>query len=53
LGISFGLGGSIGSFMGGYIYGDTGEYLFLFEAFITFGALIMLFVHDKKKIIKS
>jgi len=49
LGISFGLGGSVGSFVGGYIYGDTGEYLFLFEAFITFGAFIMLVVHDKRK----
>ena len=48
LGISFGLGGSVGSFVGGYVYGDTGEYLFLFEAFITFGAFIMLFVHDNK-----
>jgi len=46
LGISFGLGGSIGSFVAGYIYG---EYLFLFEAFITFGAFIMLFIHDKRK----
>ena len=47
LGISFGLGGSIGSFVAGYIYG---EYLFLFEAIITFGAFIMLVVHDKRKI---
>jgi PPP family 3-phenylpropionic acid transporter len=46
LGISFGLGGSVGSFVAGYIYG---EYLFLFEAFITFGAFIMLIVHDKRK----
>jgi PPP family 3-phenylpropionic acid transporter len=49
LGISFGLGGSVGSFLGGYVYGDTGEYLFLFEAFITFGAFMMLLVHDKRK----
>jgi PPP family 3-phenylpropionic acid transporter len=46
LGISFGLGGSIGSFVAGYIYG---EYLFLFEAFITFGAFIMLIVHDRRR----
>jgi PPP family 3-phenylpropionic acid transporter len=48
LGISFGLGGSIGSFVGGYIYGDSGEYLFLFEAFITLIALIMLVIHEKR-----
>jgi PPP family 3-phenylpropionic acid transporter len=46
LGISFGLGGGIGSFIAGYIYG---EYLFLFEAIITFGAFLMLIVHDKRK----
>lgn len=46
LGISFGLGGGIGSLIAGYIYG---EYLFLFEAFITFTAFIMLLVHDKRK----
>jgi len=45
LGISFGLGGSVGSFIAGYIYG---EYLFLFEAFITFGSFIMLVIHDKR-----
>ena len=46
LGISFGLGGSIGSFIAGYIYG---EQLFLFESIITLGAFIMLFVHDKRQ----
>ena len=46
LGISFGLGGAIGSFFGGYIYGEN---LFLYEAGITFGAFIMLLVHDKRK----
>ena len=49
LGISFGLGGSIGSFIAGYVYGDTGEYLFLFEAIVTLGAFMMLFVHDRRK----
>ena len=48
LGISFGLGGSVGSFISGYVYGDSGEYLFLFEAFITFGAFLMLFVHSNR-----
>ncbi len=46
LGISFGLGGSIGAFIAGYIYG---EYLFLFESIITLGAFFMLFVHDRRK----
>jgi len=45
LGISFGLGGSIGAFIAGYFYG---EYLFLFESLITLGAFGMLFVHDNK-----
>ena len=49
LGISFGLGGSIGSFVGGYVYGESGEYLFLFEAIITSGSFLMLLVHDKRK----
>ena len=45
LGISFGLGGSVGAFIAGYVYG---EYLFLFESFITIGAFGMLFIHDKR-----
>ncbi len=46
LGISFGLGGGIGAFMAGYMYG---EYLFLFEALLTLVAFMMLFIHDKRK----
>jgi PPP family 3-phenylpropionic acid transporter len=46
LGISFGLGGGIGSWIAGYIYG---EYLFLVEALITLGAFMMLLIHDKRK----
>lgn len=46
LGISFGLGGSVGAFLSGYIYG---EMLFFYEAIITLLALLMLFVHDKRK----
>jgi len=49
LGISFGLGGAVGSFVAGYIYGEKGEYLFLFEAIVTFGAFIMLLIHDRQK----
>ena len=46
LGISFGLGGGIGSLIAGYMYG---EYLFLLESLITLAAFIMLLVHDKRK----
>ncbi len=47
LGISFGLGGALGAFLAGYIY-QQGDALFLVEALITFGAFVMLFVHDKR-----
>ncbi|MBU1667258.1 MFS transporter [bacterium] len=46
LGISFGLGGSVGAFLSGYIYG---EYLFLYESIITLAAFGMLLIHDKRK----
>jgi len=46
LGISFGLGGSVGAFIAGYIYG---EYIYLFESIITLGAFLMLLVHDRRK----
>jgi PPP family 3-phenylpropionic acid transporter len=46
LGISFGLGGGVGSFIAGEMYG---EYLFLLEALITLAAFIMLLIHDKRK----
>jgi len=46
LGIAFGLGGSVGAVISGQIYG---EYLFLVESFITFGAFMVLFIHQKRK----
>ncbi|CAA6813994.1 MAG: Probable 3-phenylpropionic acid transporter [uncultured Sulfurovum sp.] len=46
LGISFGLGGGIGSLVAGYLYG---EYLFLIEAIITLAALAMLMIHTRRK----
>ena len=46
LGISFGLGGSVGAFLAGQIYG---EHLFLFESMITITAFMMLVVHTKRK----
>ena len=51
LGISFGLGGSLGASLAGFIYDskDYGEYLFLVESFITFGAFLMLLVHTKRR----
>jgi len=45
LGISFGLGGSVGAYLSGQIYG---EHLFLIEAIITFGAFLMLLIPIKK-----
>ena len=46
LGISFGLGGGLGSFIAGYMYG---EYLFLLEAIITVGAFLMLLIHERRR----
>jgi len=46
LGISFGLGGGVGSWMAGEMYGES---LFLVEALITLGALVMLLIHDRRK----
>ena len=40
LGISFGLGGSIGAMSAGYFYG---EYLFLIESFLALIAFLSLF----------
>jgi len=51
LGISFGLGGSLGASLAGYVYDSEflGEYLFLVESFITLMAFVMLLVHTKRK----
>lgn len=46
LGISFGLGGSVGSLLAGEFYG---EYLFAIESAITFVAFIVLFLHQYRK----
>jgi len=46
LGISFGLGGGVGSFVAGYLYGES---LFLIESLITLGALVALFIHTSRK----
>lgn len=47
LGISFGLGASVGAVISGQIYG---EYLFLIESLITFIAFLVLIVHQKRKV---
>jgi PPP family 3-phenylpropionic acid transporter len=47
LGVGFGLGGSIGAILSGWIYG---EYLFLIEAIITIGAFLMLVIHSRRVI---
>ncbi len=46
LGISFGLGASVGAVLSGQIYGEE---MFLIEAIITFIAFMVLFVHQKRK----
>ncbi len=43
-GISFGLGGMVGSFLAGLFYG---EYLFLYAAFVALLATIVLFIANK------
>ena len=47
LGISFGLGGAIGSFLAGYLF--DGGYLYLVESMIVIFSFIMLLVHDRRK----
>lgn len=47
LGIAFGLGGSIGALLAGYLYG---EYLFLIESLITFVAFGVLSLHKERKV---
>lgn len=46
LGIAFGLGGSVGAFLSGQLYGED---LFLYEALITVLSAGALFIHQKRK----
>jgi PPP family 3-phenylpropionic acid transporter len=46
LGIAFGLGGSVGAFLSGKLYGEN---LFLYEALITLSGAAALFIHQKRK----
>ena len=41
-GITYGLGGLVGSLLSGYIYENYPEYLFLSSAFIAFGAFVFI-----------
>ena len=49
LGISFGLGGSIGAIIAGKIYDFDSELLFGVEAVIAFLSLIAIFIHEKRR----
>jgi len=46
LGISFGLGASVGAILSGQIYGEN---MFLIEAIITFMAFLVFFMHKHRK----
>ena len=49
LGITFGLGGSVGAVLAGWIYDRDPRHLFLFSALIALGAFGMLFLHEKRR----
>jgi len=49
LGITFGLGGSLGALLAGAIYDFKSEYLFGAEAIIAAGALMMIYLHEHRK----
>ncbi|MDM5272608.1 MFS transporter [Sulfurovum sp. zt1-1] len=46
LGVAFGLGGSVGAFISGKLYG---EHLFLYEAIITLFGAGALYIHQKRR----
>jgi PPP family 3-phenylpropionic acid transporter len=45
LGITFGLGGSVGAALGGWVYDWRPQWLFAFAALIALGALGMMYLH--------
>ena len=49
LGISFGLGGSIGAIISGVIYKASPSGLFVFEAFVALLAVLFLILHKRRK----
>ncbi len=48
LGVSFGLGGSLGAMIAGIIYKYSPENLFLYQALFAFFAWILIFVHKQR-----
>ncbi len=49
LGMTFGLGGSIGAMLAGQIYDFDSELLFGFEAFIALLSLLAIIIHEKRR----
>jgi len=49
LGMTFGLGGSLGALMAGWIYEYDGELLFGFEAIVALLSLIAIMIHSKRR----
>ncbi len=49
LGLTFGLGGSVGAVIAGQIYDHDPSLLFGFEAIVAFLSLIMIFVHHRRR----
>ena len=49
LGITFGLGGSVGAVLAGRIYDSAPQHLFLFSALVALGAYGMLYRHEERR----
>ncbi len=49
LGLTFGLGGSAGAMIAGWIYQNESNYLFAFECVIAIGSLLFIFLHEFRK----
>ena len=49
LGLTFGLGGSIGAFMAGWIYQYKSNYLFAFEGIIAMLSLLFIYMHQYRR----
>ncbi len=49
LGITFGLGGSVGAVLAGWIYDSDPHHLFLFSAIAALGAFGMLYLHEGRR----
>ncbi len=49
LGMTFGLGGSVGAMLGGWIYDWDADLLFAFGSLVALGALGMMYVHQYRR----